>query len=217
MGTRHIMSVTRVETETDRLHVLAVLKTTYQQEKAWVLDVAGLFPPQDLNDESTSWFLAMHEGCPVGVMRVLYNPSVEQYLAYDLKALDHHLDINAMIQNERIAEIGRFAVTPELRNGVAVASHLIRAAFEEVVARGFTLLVTDVFENEEHSPFGFHTRVVGFQPVATHDIGELRFKGRRITMVLNIKAAYQRLRSKGNWFFRSLTQGWSSSMHSRLA
>ena len=41
--------------------------------------------------------------------------------------------------------------------------------------------------------------------------------GRRITLVLDIKAAYQRLKAKGNWFFRSLTRGWPTTVHRRLA
>ena len=77
--------------------------------------------------------------------------------------------------------------------------------------------MTDVFEDDQHSPYGFHTRVMGFAPVATHDLGELQCKSRRITMVLDLKAAYRRLKQSGNWMYRYLTCEWSEQLHRLLA
>lgn len=209
----------RVETEADRQRALAVLRATYQEEKAWVLDAESVFPDSDLANPSMSWFLATSRGQPVGVLRVVYDPPIEQYLAYAPKPVDlsSSIDIAAFIRSERIAEIGRFAVVPERRNGVGVVLSLMRAATREVVAREYTQLITDVFENDPHSPFGFHTRIVGFRPVATHEIGELRYKGKRITLVLDIRVAYQCFRARGHWFFRTMTRGWTAAMHKRLA
>jgi len=62
------------------------------------------------------------------------------------------------------------------------------------VTRGYTHVITDVFEDDPHSPLGFHTRVMGFRPVGTHDHGDLNCKNRRITLLLDLKSSSQRLR-----------------------
>jgi hypothetical protein len=41
-----------------------------------------------------------------------------------------------------------------------LAAALMRAATKEMVARGYTHVITDVFEDDVHSPLGFHTRAV---------------------------------------------------------
>lgn len=210
-------AVLRVEKEADRQRALAVLRITYQNEKAWVTDVEKQFPADELGRSDVSWFLVASRSEPVGVLRVLYDPPVQQYLNYGLDLIDETLDIAALIRRERIAEIGRFAVRPDLRGDLLIASRLMRAAAREVVARGYTQLLTDVFEADRHSPLGFHTRVIGFRPIATHEMGELLYKGRRITLVLDIKAAYQRLKNRSNWFFRNITRGWTEAMHRQLA
>lgn len=206
----------RVETEADRLRALEILRITYQEEKAWVADAQSQFPESDLARTDVSWFIATSRDEPLGVLRVLYDPPIAQYLKYGLSPIERGLKIEEMIANERIAEIGRFAVRPNLRSHLLVASRLMGAATREVVQRQYTQLITDVFEADRHSPFGFHTRVIGFKPIATHEIGELLYKGRRITLVLDIKAAYQRLKARGNWFFRTLTHGWTETMHRQL-
>lgn len=210
---------TRVTTMADREKALAVLLVTYQQEKGWVHDVASMFPESDLARDDISWFIATRRDEPMGVLRVLYEPPIEQYYKYALKPIDDSVPINIseFIKSERIAEVGRFAVIPERRNGVGVVLSLMRAATREIVSRGYTQLVTDVFENDPHSPFRFHTRIVGFRPVATHEAGELNAKGRRITLLLDIKIAYQTLKSRGTWFFRAMTKDWTDVMHKRLA
>lgn len=205
----------RVSTEEDRQRVLEVLRVTYQIEKAWLSDVGAQFPAGDLQRDDISWFLTMRRGEPIGVLRVLYDPPLAQYLKYDLKALDHGIDVAAFIASGRIAEVGRFAVVPECRRGVLSVLSLIRAAFREIVTRGCTQLITDVFENDPHSPYRFHTRVFGFRPVATHETGELHHEGRRITLVLDIKAAHRRLRLSRLW--RRLTRGWGEATHQLLA
>lgn len=207
----------RVLSEADRQKALAVLRSTYLEEKAWVTDVESQFPASDLNRDDISWFLASRRDQPLGVLRVRYDPPVADYLKYDLKPMALAAQIEEMIKNERIAEIGRFAVAAHLRGDLFVSARLMWAATREIVLRGYTQLITDVFETDRHSPYGFHARVIGFKPIATHEIGELLHKGRRITLVLDIKAAYRRLRDRGNWFFRSITRGWTDSMHRRLA
>jgi hypothetical protein len=97
----------------------------------------------------------------------------------------------------QIAEVGRFAVLAEHRGNVLLAAALMRAATEEMVDKGYTHVITDVFEDDTHSPLGFYTRVMGFLPVATHDHGELNCKSRRITLVLDLKSSYRRLKARG--------------------
>jgi hypothetical protein len=207
----------RVATEQDRQKALAVMRATYQREKGWVHDVEPMFPVEDLVRGDVSWFVATRRHEPIGVLRVLYDPPIEQYQKYGLTPIDGNAAVCDFIKSQRLAEVGRFAVIPERRKGVGVVLSLMRAATREIVWRGYTQLVTDVFENDPHSPFRFHTRIIGFRPVATHEVGELGFKGRRITLLLDIKIAYQTLKSRGTWFFRAMTKDWTEVMHKRLA
>jgi hypothetical protein len=207
----------RVASESDRQKALAVMRATYQREKRWVHDVEPMFPKEDLARGDLSWFIATRRNEAMGVLRVLYDPPIEQYQKYGLTAIDGTVPAYDFIKSECIAEVGRFAVIQERRKGVGVVLSLMRAATREIVSRGYTLLVTDVFENDPHSPLRFHTRIIGFRPVATHEVGELSFKGRRITLLLDIKIAYQTLKSRGTWFFRAMTKDWTEVMHKRLA
>ncbi len=207
----------RVESEEDRIKALAVLERTYAQEKGWVLDASSMFPASDLGRQDISWFVATKRGEAVGVLRVVYDPSLGGYASYGLESVDPNVDIAKFIASNRIAEIGRFAVVPERRTGVGVVLSLMRASTREIVRLGYTQLITDVFENDPHSPLGFHTRVIGFKKVATHEMGELRHKGRRITLLLDIKLGYRNLKLRGNRFFRAVTRGWTPAMHESLA
>ncbi len=209
--------VARVADEAGRAKVVAVLRATYQEEKRWVVDPASQAPAEDLQNGAISWFVATIRGRPAGVVRVLYDPPLAQYAKYGLKPIDPSLQVEDFIRHNRIAEIGRFAVVPEFRRQFMVAAGLIRAAAGETVRRGYTHFVTDVFEDDPHSPLGFHTRVMGFRPVATHDTGELRCASRRITLVLDLKAAYLRLKARNGWLFRFLTWKWEAALHHRMA
>ncbi|HEU0062064.1 MAG TPA: hypothetical protein VFR19_19445 [Hyphomicrobiaceae bacterium] len=92
---------------------------------------------------------------------------------YDLKILDRRLEIKSFLAQNRIAEVGRFAVLAAHRGNLLLALALMRAAMEDILTRGYTHILTDVFEDDAHSPLGFHTRVIGFVPVAIHQHGEL--------------------------------------------
>src|SRR5262249_19251728 len=145
-----------------------------------------------------AWFAVTLKDCPAGVLRVWFDPSYTQYATYGLKLIDPTLQVKELLRRGRIAEVGRFAVKPEYRGQFGIAAALMRAATEETMLRGYTHLVTDVFEDDPHTPYHFHTRVLGFQPVATHDVGELHCPSRRITLVLDLKSAYGRLRKYNN-------------------
>jgi ribosomal protein S18 acetylase RimI-like enzyme len=210
--------VKRVTEAEARLSVLEVLRGTYHQEKGWVDNVETQFPAEDLQRSEISWFVATIGGRPAGTLRVLYDPPLAEYAKYGFTAIDPQLRIEEMIARYRIAEIGRFAVLPRYRGRAFVAVALMRAAAAETIARRFTHYVTDVFEDDPHSPYHFHTNVMGFFPVATHEAGELRTSSRRITLVLDLKAAYQRLkRRESSWVYRYFTETWDSALHSQMA
>ncbi|WP_342362611.1 GNAT family N-acetyltransferase [Terrarubrum flagellatum] len=211
------VSVHRVVTDADFIGVVSVLDAIYRKEKGWVLDAEGQAPASDRERDDVSWFLASVEGAPVGVLRVLYTPPIEQYAKYQFRRINPKFSIKAYLRDKKFVEIGRFAVTQEYRARFTVATALMQAATHEIVDRGFTHLLTDVFEDDPHSPYGFHTRIMGFHPVATHDRGELRSTSRRITLVLDLKAAYKRLKSRGGRLFRLLTRNWDVAAHRRMA
>jgi hypothetical protein len=211
---RHERSMTRrVTTEAERQQVVEVLRQTYAREKGWIRDPEEQIPTADLASDRIAWFVTTMNGEPVGVLRILFDPPVEQYAKYSLKLIDPTFKVEEMIANSRIAEVGRFAVVARRRGRLTVATSLMSAAFSEIIARGYTHLVTDVFEDDPHSPYGFHTRVIGFRPIATHDVGELMSRSRRITLVLDIKSAYRRLREHSRWLFTALTSDWTELMH----
>lgn len=207
----------RIVDEAGRQAVIDVLRATYQREKNWVNDPDSQIPPSDLGRADIAWFLATWRGRPAGIVRVLYNPPLELYAKYGFQQIDPSLRIEDFLRESRVAEIGRFAVIPRYRRRVMLAAELMRAATADVVERDYTHFVTDVFEDDPHSPLGFHTRVMGFYPVATHDVGELQCRSRRITLVLDLRACYQRLKSRGNWMFRYLTGGWDARLHRQMA
>lgn len=217
MSLRERVTVVRVADENARALARDVIATTYRDEKGWVGDADSQVPASDLEREDVSWFCATIDDVPVGVLRVLYDPPLELYAKYGFELVKEGIDVEAFIRSHRIAEVGRFAVRPEYRKFIVVVAALMRAASTETVKRGYTHYITDVFEDDPHSPLQFHTRVMGFEPVATHEVGELNSKSRRITLVLDLKASYQRLRRQGSWIYRFLTDGWDEQLHRRLA
>lgn len=211
------IKVERITDASGRDATLEVLSATYQNEKRWIIDPAHQFPSADIQRQDIAWFMVRCDGRPVGVLRTLYDPPLLQYAGYGLKPIDRRLDIETFLKQNRIAEVGRFAVVAEHRGNFLLAAALMRGATEEMVVRGYTHVVTDVFEDDPHSPLGFHTRVMGFLPVATHDHGELHCTSRRITLVLDLKSSYLRLKARGNWVYRYLTAHWPDALHRRLA
>lgn len=209
--------VVRVETARTRQDALEVLRATYRDEKGWVEQAESQLPETDLTNPQVSWFVAYRGAEPAGVLRILYEPPVAQYRAYNVVLLDRGTDVEQFLSDRRIAEIGRFAIVPRYRRNLLIAVALMRSATRETVEQGFTHYITDVFEDDPHSPYGFHTRVMGFSPVATHDHGELNCKSRRITLILDLKEAYRHLRSRRSWIFRTLTSDWDEGLHRRLA
>lgn len=217
MSLKDRLKVHRLETDADREQGLSVLRATYTDEKAWAADAESQLPAEDVGREDVSWFLVNVDDKPVGILRVLYDPPLEMYANYGFELLADGIDVEAFVRENKIAEIGRFAVLPDYRRYMMVVAALMRAAATETVSKGYTHYITDVFEDDPHSPYQFHTRVMGFQPVATHDVGELNCRSRRITLVLDLAAAYRRLKEQGNWIFRFFTDGWDEAIHRRFS
>lgn len=215
MGLIERLRVLRVAGEGDRALAIEVMRATYKQEKNWITLDEKLFPDSELGTTSVSWFVVLDGDRPVGTLRVLYDLPLDLYQEYGFKMLGG-LNLDEFVRHNRIAEIGRFAVLPEYRRHMVVVGALMREASRETVERGYTHYVTDIFDGEAHSPFNFHTRVLGFQPVATHDTGELNCPNRRITMILDLKEGYSRISQQGGWLFRFFTEGWPAHVHERL-
>ena len=148
---------------------------------------------------------------------MLYQLPLELYEEYGFEMIDKGLDVAAFLRRNRIAEVGRYAVIPRYRKKILVAAILMRAAATETVERGFTHFITDVFETDPNTPMKFHQRILGFQTVATHSVGELGHMGRRITMLLDLKASFRRLRAANNWIYRYVTQGWNDRLVQQLS
>lgn len=216
MALRDELTVRKVEDEATRQASLRVLATVYDGEKGWGTP-RQLFPESDVGSEAVSWFLAEREGEAVGVTRVLYEIDFDLYTKYEFDLVVDGLDVEAFIRANRIAEVGRFAVVPEYRKQILVAAILMRAAATETVERGFSHFITDVFEADPNSPYKFHRRILGFEIVATHEHGELSIRSKRITMLLDLRAAYQRMVERRNWIFRYITQGWNEEMIAKLS
>ncbi len=143
----------RVTGEAARRHAVAVLRATYLDEKRWITDPEAQLPPEDLARGDIAWFLVSVRDRAAGVVRVHYDPPLAQYAKYRLQLLDPAVRVEDFIRRHRIAEIGRFAVVPRYRRRFTVAAALMRAATIETVARGYTHFVTDVFEDDPHSPY----------------------------------------------------------------
>jgi hypothetical protein len=213
----HEVVAQRVSDERGRAQVIAILGETYQREKHWISEAGSQFPPDDVGRGDTTWFVAEAGGCPAGVVRVLYDPPLAIYASYGFQRIDPAIRVEDFIGLKGLAEVGRFAVLPDRRRQIMVAATLMRAVTVDSIERGITHLITDVFEDDAHSPYGFHTRVLGFHPVATHDVGELNSRSRRITLLLDIPAAYKRLQRRNHWFYRYLASVLPDSLQQRLA
>jgi hypothetical protein len=217
MSLHEPITVFRIDDEAGRQSALSVMRAIYRDEKNWVQADEKLISRADLDSSMVSWFVACSSRVPVGVLRVLYDPPLDLYKTYGFKIAVAGFDLDAFIRNNRIAEIGRFAVLPEHRHNIRIVAGLMNSAAKDTVEHHFTHYITDVFEGEQHSPYEFHSRVMGFEIVATHDTGELNCPCRRITMLLDLKKAYHRLRQHKKWVYRAITCGWDDWHHEQFS
>ena len=201
------LSVVKINDAETRKQALEVFEAVYRQEKDWVPELEKILPVEDIGSDKVSWFAAYVDDRMVGVTRVLYELPLELYEEYGFKIIVPGLDVDKFIEENNIAEVGRFAVLPEYRSKILVAAALMRESSHEAVKREFTHFITDVSEEDPNTPYGFHKRVLGFVEVATHEHGEMKTSSRRITMLLDLKEAANQYRKKKQWIYRYLLEG----------
>ncbi|MEL7059585.1 MAG: GNAT family N-acetyltransferase [Acidobacteriota bacterium] len=215
---RSKVTVRRITDAETRELAFEVLNRVYLGEKGWVETPQQIFKEGDLENDAVVWFLAEREGRPVGLVRVLFEIPFELYHEYGFQTVDEDLDVEAFVRDNRIAEIGRFAVVPDERKNIMIAAVLMREAATVTIERGFTHFITDVFEADPNNPFDFHERILGFRTVATHDVGELKIRSKRITMLVDIREAYERWRGgRRNWMLSFIMRGWGERFSKQLS
>ena len=211
---RSTVQARKVLTPEDRAQALQVIEAVYLQEKKWIRDPVSEVPADAAERQDQSWFLVTADGVPAGVIRLVYDPSLEMPAEYGV-TLEPKVDLEAL-RRHRFVDIGRFMITPGYRRNIRVVMKLLRAAIVEVASRGYTHFLTDVFEDDPHSPLGFHTRVLGFERIGTHRHGELSCASSRIILILDIVRACRRLEKRQNKVFRELAQGVRDLLETRL-
>ena len=205
----------KVLTPRDREEALSVIEAVYMQEKRWIGDPGSEIPADTAARHDHSWFLVTVEGEPAGVIRLVYDPALEMPAELGV-SLEAHVDLETLKRRGRFVDIGRFMIVPRHRRNIRVVMRLMRAAILEVVSRGYTHFLTDVFEDDPHSPYHFHTRVLGFERIGTHRHGELACASTRIILILDIARAYRQLEKKENKVFKELGQGLGEMVEARL-
>jgi hypothetical protein len=200
------METVKVDCPATRAEAVDVITQVFEQEKGWVPDAEVEIPNDIAALEKMSWFLVRADEQPVGVIRLAYDPPLE--LPAECEATyEKDFDLEEIQRSYRFVEIGRFMIVPAFRRNIRVALRLMKAAVREVVERGYSHFITDVYEGERHSPLAFHTKVLGFERIGTHRYGELNCSYRRVILVLDIVRAYRRMKRTENKVFRELTAG----------
>lgn len=197
-------TVAKITTTEIRDQALEVFDVVYVQEKGWVGNLQEMLPLEDLDRTEVDWFAVFDKGVVVGVVRVLYEIPMELYKEYGFQLSIPGLDVEKFVAENKIAEVGRFAVLPAYRKQIRAVALLMREAGMAAYNKGWTHFITDVFEDDPNTPHGFHERVLGFKEVATHMHGELKTDSRRITMLLDLNEAAKRMSAKKGWFYRFL-------------
>ena len=203
---RREIQTTKVLTEKDRLAAQTIIEEVYKREKRWVSDSRAEIPETIAEITTHSWFLARIGSRPAGLIRLAYDPPLELPPELEVR-LEKDVDLAAIARACRFVDIGRFMILPRYRRNIRVALNLMKEAVREVVIRGYTHLLTDVFESDPHSPLHFHTRVLGFERIGTHRYGELSCESLRIILVLDLARAYHRIRLRKNKVLQELSEG----------
>jgi hypothetical protein len=202
--------------ETTRSQALQVIEQVYLKEKQWIRLPENEIPHNIGESVKYSWFLALVNQKPAGVIRLVYDPSLEFPPELEV-TLDAGVDLDRMARECRVADIGRFMIAPEFRKNIRVVLKLMRAAIQEVVERGYTHFLTDVFESDPNSPLHFHTKILGFERIGSHLRGELNCSSTRIILTLDILKAYQRLRERKDKIYLEVTEGIRELLDEKLA
>ncbi|NTV01462.1 MAG: GNAT family N-acetyltransferase [Chlorobiaceae bacterium] len=210
------VAVSKVMTPEERADAMSVIDEVFVREKRWIAGSQEQIPEDPGADARCSWFLARVGGKPAGVMRLYYDPSFDIPEAFQV-SLEPGVDIEEVKSSGSYAEIGRFMILPQYRRQYLVALRLMRAATAEVVERGYTHFITDVFESDAHSPLNFHTRVLGFEVIGRHLFGELDCSSTRIILTLDILKLYNRVKDSRSRIYQELVEGLRTSSGKRLS
>lgn len=209
------ITVRKVLSAEDRRRALAVVEAVYLHEKQWIQNAGAEIPADAAGRQDQSWFLVAVGDEPAGVIRLVYDPPLDMPAEYGV-VLEPDVDLEGLKRRGRFVDIGRFMIVPKHRRHIRVVLRLMRAAILEVVSRGYTHFLTDVFENDPHSPLRFHTQVLGFERIGTHRYGELACASSRILLILDIARAYRRLKERDNKVWKELGEGVYDVMERRL-
>jgi hypothetical protein len=212
---RKSIAVKKILNAKDRERGLAVVEAVYLQEKQWIQSASAEIPADTAERQDQSWFLVAVDDEPAGVIRLVYDPPLDMPADFGV-VLEPGVDLKGLRRRGRFVDIGRFMIVPKHRRNIRVVLKLMRAAILEVVDRGYTHFLTDVFEDDPHSPLRFHTQVLGFERLGTHRFGELACASSRILLILDIARAYRRLKERDNKVWKELGEGVRDIMESRL-
>jgi hypothetical protein len=211
-----VVTVSRVEGAGDRAGALEVVRQVFCVEKNWISTVQDQIPDELSQEHGITWFLAKVNAQPAGVLRLLYDPSLNLPEEYEVQ-FSPGVDAETLKSAGRYVEIGRFMILPAYRRNPRVALRLMRAATAEVLERDYTHFITDVFEGEEHSPLNFHKRVLGFEVVGRHLFGELNCSSTRIILTLDILKLYNRVKESKNRIYHELIDDLRGMMERKAA
>ena len=201
--TRPCIRTTKIMDESDRSQAIKLLQKIYVQEKGWLINSNDSFQKGELLKKGIVWFLSFVNGQPAGILRISYDPDIKDYSHYQLRRLPDQISVEAIIQQYKVADIGRFAVAKSFRKNPEVSLELMLAALAETLRRQYTHFITDVFKGEETSPYLFHKRILGFIPIATHETGELLCSKPRVTMLLDIHKSLNTFKDKKGYIYRA--------------
>ncbi|HBE78699.1 MAG TPA: GNAT family N-acetyltransferase [Firmicutes bacterium] len=210
------IKVMKVVNEEIRVQAIEVITKVYQLEKNWISMPESEISNDIGSSQEYSWFLAFVNNEPAGVIRLTYDPSLD-FPAELGVTLNQGIDLDKMARECRMVEIGRFMILPQYRKNIRVALRLMRASIKEVVERGYSHFLTDVFETDPHSPLHFHTKVLGFERIGSHIRGELHCSSTRIILTLDILKSYQRLKVGKNKIYQEVTEGIRELLDEKLA
>lgn len=210
------VTVTKVLTPETRARALQVIEEVYLNEKQWIREARTEISEDIAERDDQSWFLVSVDGEPAGAIRLVYDPPLELPAEYGV-TLEAGVDIADLRRGNRFVDIGRFMILPRFRRNIRVVLRLMRAASAEVVERGYSHFLTDVFESDPHSPLRFHTQILGFERIGTHRVGELACTSVRIILILDIARAFRRLKRRQNKIWKELAEGLQEIRDRRLA
>jgi hypothetical protein len=211
-----VIKTFKVQDAKTREQAIQVITTVYLREKNWIRLPEDEISAEINSSAQFSWFLATVNDDPAGVIRLSYDPSLEFPPELGV-TINQGIDLNQMARDCKMVDIGRFMIVPQYRKNIRVALRLMRASIKEVVERGYTHFITDVFESDPHSPLHFHTKILGFERIGSHLHGELNCSSTRIILTLDILKSYQKLKIGKNKIYQEVTEGIRELLDEQLA